>query len=269
MSRDRGDPIAYRDGMPIEVPVSRDHVRRAFMRAVDLASTKRADFFADLRSMLRVSFEEAMVEAGVQPARWDVRPQLSRARAVDSDTPIQHRAGYDRKLVSLDAAFCAGYGIDDYSAKAINYLCGPHADLPSLRAFLDVDLFSAGNIVVPLTPGSAAVRFVPLAPMRIVGHVADTGPRKRKPYVAALGVHFEREGLQELLGGGAELIDHARCEVAWLDEVHVGTVHFPILYICRYCGMLHACECFQPHFDAQRTFGGWWLAARIVSAWSR
>lgn len=243
--------VAYRGTVPIEVPISSDHVRRAFMRAVDLAPMRRADFFADLRTMLRTSFGEAMAEAGVQPAGWDVRPQLSRTRAVDDGTPIQHRAGYDRKLVSLDAAFCAGYGIDDYSAKAINYLCGPHAEMPSLRAFLDVDLFSAGNILVSLTPGTTEVRFVPSAPMRLVGHIADTGPRKRKPYVAALGVHFERQGLRELLGDGANLVEHARCEVTWLDEIHVGTIHFPILYICRYCGRLHACECFRPHFDMQ------------------
>jgi hypothetical protein len=251
MSRGKGAPIAYRGGVPIEVPVSSDHVRRAFMRAVDLAPTRRSDFFADVRSMLRTSFEEAMVEAGVRPAQWDVRPQLSRARAVDSGTPIQHRAGDYQKLVTLDSAFCAGYGTADYSASAINYLCGPHAKLPSLRAFLEVDLFSAGNILVPLTPGTNELRFVPATPMRIVGHIADTGPRKRKPYVAALGVHFERQGIRDLLGDGATLIDHERCEVAWLDEVHVGTIHFPILYICRYCGRLHACECFQPHFDVQ------------------
>jgi len=237
--------------MPIEVPVSSDHVRRAFMRAVDLAPMRRTGFFADLRAMLRAGFEEAMVEAGVQPARWDVRPQLSRARAIDSGTPIQHRAGDHLQLHSLDAAFCAGYGIDDYSAKAINYLCGPNAGLPSLRAFLEVDQFSAGNILVPLAPGTTEIRFVPSAPMRVVGHIADTAPRKRKPYVAALGVHFDRMGLRDLLGDGASLIDHARCEVAWLDEVHVGTIHFPILYICRYCGRLHACECFRQHFDMQ------------------
>ena len=120
MSRGKGAPIAYRGGVPIEVPVSSDHVRRAFMRAVDLAPTRRSDFFADVRSMLRTSFEEAMVEAGVRPAQWDVRPQLSRARAVDSGTPIQHRAGDYQKLVTLDSAFCAGYGTADYSASAIN-----------------------------------------------------------------------------------------------------------------------------------------------------
>lgn len=194
MRRAGRDPVAYRGNVPIEVPVSSDHVLRAFMRAVDLAPTRRADFFADLRTMLRVSLGEAMAKAGVQPAGWNVRPQLSRACAIDSGTPIQHRAGDYQQLYSLDAAFCAGYGIDDYSAKAINYLCGPHAELPSLRAFLEVDLFSAGNILVPLTPGTNEVHFVPGAPMRIVGHIADTGPRKRKPYVAALGVHFERQG---------------------------------------------------------------------------
>ena len=38
MSRGKGAPIAYRGGVPIEVPVSSDHVRRAFL--VDLTKTK-------------------------------------------------------------------------------------------------------------------------------------------------------------------------------------------------------------------------------------
>lgn len=247
----RRDAPRYTGGVPVEVPISCAHVRRAFMRAMDLAPKKRVDFFSDLRAILRDVFGEAMTEAGVPPAMWDVRPQLSRARAVDTGTPIQHRAGDYQKLHSLDAAFCAGYGIEAYSAKAINYLCGPHADLPSLCAFLDVDLFSAGNILLPLTPGSAEVRFVPSGPLRIVGHLSDAGPRKRKPYVAALGVHFERDGLRELIGDGDRLVEHERCELTWLDEIHVGTIHFPILYICRFCGRLHACECFRPHFDMQ------------------
>lgn len=216
---------------------------------MELAPPRRGHFVADLRATLREAFGMAMTDAGVVPAACTVRPQLSRARAADSGPPIQHRSGYRQELRSLNAAFCAGYGIDEYSASAINYLCGTHAKLPSLRAFLEVDLFSAGNILVPLAPGAAEVRFVPSTPMRIVGHIADIGPRKRKPYVAALGVHFERQGLRDLLGDAARRIDHARCEPAWLDEITVGTLHFPMLYICRYCGKLHTCECFRPHID--------------------
>lgn len=239
----------YTANVPVEVPISSDHVRGAFLRAADLDSRRRGDFFADLRSTLREAFREALCDAGIPSASWDVRPQLSRSRAVDSGSPIQQRAGYRQELKSLDAAFCAGYGIDEYSVSAINYLCRSHSRLPSLRAFLDVDLFSAGNIVVALVPGAGDVHFVPAAPMRIVGHVTHTGPRKRKPYVAALGVHFERDGLRQLLGDAVHLTDHATCEVAWLDEVIVENLHFPVFYICRYCGRLHTCECFRAHID--------------------
>ena len=235
--------------MPVEVPISSDHVCRAFLRAADLEPQRRVDFFADLRSTLRDAFGEAMADAGVAAPTCEVRPVLSRSRAVDSGPPIQHRSGHGQKLQSLDAAFCAGYGIDGYSASAINYQCGPHAGLPSLRAFLDVDRFSAGNIVVALTPGSREVRFVPSVPMRIVGHITESGPRKRKPYVAALGVHFERAGLRALLGDAIRVVEHAACEIAWLDEVVVDSLRFPMFYICRYCGKLHTCECFRAHTD--------------------
>ena len=156
----------------------------------------------------------------------------------------------------MDAAFCAGYGVDDYSALAINCLCGANAGLPSLRSFVEVDSFSAGNIVVALKPGSRAVRFAPSPPMRIVGQIADTGPRKRKPYVVALGVHFERAGLQGLLGDVARRVEHTTCDIAWLDEVVVAHLRFPIFYICRYCGRLHTCECFRADidFDEHRRF---------------
>lgn len=256
MSRAGRESVAYCESVPIEVPISSDHVRRALMRAVDLAPTRRADFFADLRAMLREAFAEAMTEIGVTPASWEVRPQLSRSRAVDTGPPIQHRSGHRQELKSLDAAFCAGYGIDEYSLSAINYYCRPYREFPSLSTFLEVDQFSVGNILVPLAPGATDVRFVPAEPMGIVGHINDTGPRKRKPYVVALGVHFEREGLRRLIGNVVDLATHDVCELAWLDEVRVESLRFPMLYICRYCARLHTCECFRAHIahDEQRRF---------------
>jgi hypothetical protein len=219
------------------------------MRAAGLAPQQRVDFINDLRRTLRDVFSDAMADAGVATASWFVRPQLSRARAVDSGTPIQHRAGYRQELQSLDAAFCAGYGIDEYSASAINYLCGAHAKFPSLRAFLEVDGISAGNVVVPLVPGTEELVFRPSPPLRIVGHLTEAGPRKRKPYVVLLGVHFENVGLRELLGDAIGVVEHAACDAGWLDEVVVDSLRFPILYICRYCGRLHTCECFRSHID--------------------
>ncbi|MDX2093059.1 MAG: hypothetical protein SFX73_34775 [Kofleriaceae bacterium] len=235
--------------MPVEVPISNGNIRRAFLRAVDPTPQGRGHFVTGLRATLLDAFGTAMTDAGIATPSCEVRPQLSRARAVDSSSPIQHRSGCRWELQSLDAAFCAGYGIDDYSASAINYLCGTHAKLPSLRAFLEIDRFSAGNILVALPPGSGEVCFVPSAPMRIVGHITDTGPRKRKPYVVALGVHFENSGLRDLLGDAVQLVEHATCDIAWLDEVVVDCLRFPIFYLCRYCGRLHTCECFRAHID--------------------
>ena len=86
--------------------------------------------------------------------------------------------------------------------------------------------------------------------MRIVGHLSDVGPQKRKPYVVALGLHFERALLRESLRELAQRATHPACAPAWLDEIRVEHLHFPMFFICRYCGRLHTCECFRPYIDA-------------------
>lgn len=235
--------------MPIEVAIPSESVSRAFLRALALPLKTRGDFFSDLRAMLRESFTDALGDAGIATVRWSARPKLVRANVVNSDTPIRHRAGQRQEVQVLNAGFCAGYGIDEYSVAAINYLCGPYARLPALSSFLAVNGFSAGNIVVPLAAGSDSPVFAPSSPLLFTGHVADTGPRKRKPYVALLGVHFENGALRESLGDSVRLMDHDTCDPAWLDELRLPQLTFPALYICRWCGQLHSCECFRPHVD--------------------
>ena len=97
MSR-RRSPIAYIGGVPIEVPVSSDHVRRAFMRAVDPRRRGGRTSLPTCGVCCEPASEEAMVEAGVRPAdmgrspaaRESARGRLRHAHPARGRLPVRH-----------------------------------------------------------------------------------------------------------------------------------------------------------------------------------
>lgn len=84
------------------------------------------------------------------------------------------------------------------------------------------------------------------AGIKIVGYSQHISSRKKKSYICLYGIRFE-DGLIDFLG---ELYSkNCNCHPFYLDEVQITRIHYPVIFICRACGNLFTCGCFEGYFN--------------------
>jgi len=158
---------------------------------------------------------------------------------------IWRTTGWDNSIdVELDLEFCAKYGHDDYSLRALNYLDRTPSSLPALASL--EGLATIGNILLLVENGNYEVDVVFGDGIRAIGYAYDVSSRKKKSYFCLFGVSFE----QSLIRAASDKQRESHTDdVADLDEIRLGTIGFPVLYIDRVTGRLFTCSCFDGQFD--------------------
>lgn len=234
---------AYEVRIPLEAAVL------AFRNTLSLPLKERSDFFIDLRSEFRKQVQVHIIAAGI-PIRNDLRepPRLTKSATIKSLSPIKKMTGWKNEiLVEIDANFSVGYGADDYSLQALNYLERTACELPSLRPFLEIRDFTLGNLAFDAPNEDCDISVVCDEGIELTGLAFDASRRKRFSYFALLGVRIDPELLRERLKC-VEQCDHPTDQ---LDEIRIGTIHYPVTYICRHCGHLLTCKCFAGTYDVR------------------
>ncbi|MBW8201893.1 hypothetical protein [Flagellimonas abyssi] len=150
----------------------------------------------------------------------------------------------------LDIDFCARYGHDFHSLGSINYQFGLFSAYYTLETFRRNEGFSLGNFIVPLKTREFDFLVKESDEIKIVGYSADMGPKKRKPFIALVGVHFDHQAVQKVI---SDLIDQMD-DRPILDEVCFSTMSYPMMFTCRKSGKLFTCTCFENHIDWQQDF---------------
>ncbi len=138
--------------------------------------------------------------------------------------------------------FCAGYGHDNYSLQAINYLDRAYCELPSLLPFVKVKNFSLGNILILVENRDYEIDIVFGKGLHATGYAHQISQRKKKSYFCLFGIHFDNDLLVDLVA-----IDNT-CQHD-LDEIKIGTISYPFLSICRRCGQMFTCSCFEGNYS--------------------
>lgn len=160
---------------------------------------------------------------------------------------IVKHTGHKKDIrIEIDARFCARYGHDDYSLKALNYTDGEICNFPSLLAVKETINFSLGNILVFVENKNYEISIDLEEGLNITGYTFDISSRKKKSYVCLLGIHFDSELLLPVFQDF--LIDCVHPEDS-LDEIRIGTAFFPVTFICRRCGKILTCSCFEEYLD--------------------
>jgi hypothetical protein len=234
---------AYEIRIPLEAAVL------AFRNTLCLPLKARSDFFIDLRSEFRKQVKVHILAAGI-PIRNDLRepPRLTKSAKIKPLSPIKKMTGWKNEiLVETDAKFSVGYGADDYSLQALNYLERSACELPSLRPFLEIRDFTLGNFAFDAPNEDCDISVVCGDGIELTGLAIEASRRKRFSYFALLGVRIDPELLRERLKY-VEKCDHPTDQ---LDEIRIGTLHYPVTYICRHCGHLLTCKCFAGTFDVR------------------
>lgn len=164
----------------------------------------------------------------------------------EEKTIVKH-TGYKKDTrIEIDAKFCARYGHDDHSLKAINYTDGEIYNFPSLLAVKEIINFSLGNILVFVENKNIEISIDLEEGLNITGYTFDISSKKKKSYICLLGIHFDSELLLPIFKD--YLIDCVH-PVDSLDEIRIGTAFFPVTFICRRCGKILTCSCFEEYLD--------------------
>ncbi|NMQ18391.1 hypothetical protein E4P82_03760 [Candidatus Competibacter phosphatis] len=100
-------------------------------------------------------------------------------------TIVKH-TGYKKDIrIEIDAKFCAKYGHDDYSLKAINYTDREICNFPSLLAVKEITNFSLGNILVFVKNKNYEISIVLEEGLNITGYTFDISSKKEKSHMYA------------------------------------------------------------------------------------
>lgn len=228
--------------MKYRIQIGSDIVGKVFEKAITADPKYRSNLFHDLRIVFKEEVERLLVGGGVQVQKEVSLSYISRhaGKTVALDT-FTNKYG-----VTIDLDFCAGYGHEDYSLGAINYAHRDYCKLPSLLPFAAIDEFSIGNIAVLVENGDYDVEVVSDETVRLVGYSTDISSKKRKSYLGLFGVRFSDDVLKPILD---KYYEGCSCNDRNLDELKLDVVRFPIIFVCRRCGRLFTCNCFDGHFD--------------------
>lgn len=233
-----------------EVRIPFEAAARAFRDTLTLPRNERSDFFTDLRSEFRKQAQVHILAAGL-PVRNLARdpPKLTKSATIKALSPIKKMTGWNNEIsVELDANFSARYGAGDYSLRALNYLDRSACELPSVRPFLEIPDFTLGNFVFDAPNEDCDINVVCDDGIELTGLAFEASRRKRFSYFALLGVRVDPARLR------GQLKCEAHCDhpIEALDETRIGTLYYPVTYICRHCGQLLTCACFVGTYDVQK-----------------
>ncbi len=240
-------------GMTHEVTIPSAVAESAFREALRASRSLRGSFFHEVREALRRELAACFCNQGVRafPERSLSNANYCReAKLVPYEPILKYTGTTNDSRHELDLEFCIRYGHDDYSLQAINYIDRTYCHLPALLSFARMEPFSVGNIAVLLDNADYEIDVSFEAGCHVAGYGYSVSPRKKKSYVCFFGMWFERSAIGEVL----ELANRDKCahDVDDLDEVMIGTISYPILYICRLCGQLFTCTCFEGLFSVDQ-----------------
>lgn len=226
--------------MKYQIVTEQDTIYRAFEKAFSLAPNFRVNFFHDLRRAFKEEIEDLLTKQGIQVNEEPILRCVNLPGKVIEVYPLKTK--YDEEL---SIKFCSSYGYSDFSLQAVNYTERSYCELPSLLPFVKVREFSIGNIAV-LVNDSCDIEVKIDDSIRIVGYSYHISSKRRESYLCLSGIRFKYESLQPIF---EKYLDNCDCKGSDLDEILIGNIHFPIIFICRKCGQLFTCKCFENYFD--------------------
>lgn len=232
--------------MKYDIHITSQIVIDIFNEAMTMPHKKHANLFDDMRMLFREKIENKLQQYGIL---GNHQPSLSYTN-IKNGTILEFDPIINRYNESLDINFCEKYGYDDRCINAINYSDEECRLLPSLMSFYKCKKFSIGNFVIPLIKGQYDIDLIFSSGAKSVGYGYQVTPRKLKPSLYVWGVTFSDSIIEN---STSHYIGQAcKCAGQDLDEIQIGTIAYPIMFICRKCGEIFTCECFRELIDIEQ-----------------
>jgi hypothetical protein len=214
-------------------------------KSIDVALSKkykiRGDFFHEIREAFKKNMEDIFESNGLivnRTGKLSSAKYLEQGKHRQLGTIIKY-IGWNKDIkIELDLEFCARYGHDDYSLEAIN------TSLPALSSLYGV--FSIGNILLLVKNDDYEIEISLENGIYSTGYAYHVSKKKRKSYFCLFGIWFEPKLINSIIEKKLKKHKEDKSE---LDEIKLGIVDYPMLYIDRVTGKLFTCSCFDGYFD--------------------
>ncbi|BAP55903.1 hypothetical protein THII_1606 [Thioploca ingrica] len=229
----------------IKIPTS--IVESSIELALSRTATSRGDFFHEIRIAFKKNMEKIFMASGLMINSSGTLSHTSYLKQGVHQrwSSIVKYTGWNNDIKQeLDFDFCAKYGHDDYSLIAINYLDRTSVLLPSLFSLSGV--FSIGNILLLVENKDYKVELSLGDEIRSTGYAYHISKRKKKSYFCLFGIWFKPELINSIIEN--KLAKHEQTKEEF-DEIRLGVISYPMLYIDRVTGNLCTCSCFSGYFD--------------------
>ncbi|NMF57906.1 PDDEXK family nuclease [Pseudanabaena yagii] len=231
------------------IKIPKEIVEISFRNALSYPKITRGNFFSDIRKAFKAELETLFEKQGIIVNRNQSLgyTNFSKNSNLFNMSPITKVINSKKDiLVKIDAVFCAGYGHDDYSLRAINYIDREMLALPSLLPFRAVENFSLGNIAILIENKNYQIAIETDEGINLAGYTYDISDRKRKSYICLLGIHFSKDIILNIFQESTIQCNHLP-EI--LDEIRIDNSFFPVTFICRNCGKVLTCSCFEEYLN--------------------
>jgi len=224
-------------------------VQKAFVKALCSDNKSGGNLFHEIRKYFQEEIEKAFNK---QESKADSNQTPESAKSYSGKmitcNPIEDQ---DKEVLGPD--YCSRYGFDDYSIKGINYTKSEYNELPSLLPFVKTKEFSIGNLAVSLENIDYNAEISTDIGIKIAGYSFYFLPKKKKSILHLYGIRFSKEVLQPLFD---EYFHNCSCNKSDLDEIRIGINSYPIIFICRKCGQLYTCKCFEKYLNLKKDIIG-------------
>lgn len=229
----------------IEIPT------RIVESSIDIALSRpvesRGNFFHEIRIAFKQQIEVIFELNGLQVnpiGKLGITNYLKLSKYVEWEPIIKYNGPNNDVQEVLNLEFCSRYGHDDYSLSAINYIDRMAASLPALFSLSNT--FSIGNILLLVENKDCDIDVTLGDGLYSTGYAYHISKKKKKSYFCLFGVSFKPDLINSLIR--SRLIAHKE-SAQELDEIKLGTISYPMLYIDRVTGSLYTCSCFSGYFD--------------------
>lgn len=229
----------------IEIPTS--IIESSIDLSISRGSASRGDFFHEIREAFKKNLEEIFISNGVNVNSIGSLGYTNyfKNSVHQKWKPITKWTGSKNDIKQeLDLYFCSKYGHEDYSLSAINYTDRTPASLPALSSLSGI--FSIGNILVLVENENYDLEVTLADGINSTGYAYHISKRKKKSYFCLFGIWFNPELINSIIDFKLKEYKNSKED---LDEIKLGTISYPILYINRITGELSTCSCFEGYFN--------------------
>ncbi len=224
-----------------QIFINNSIVEKSFRTALK----QKGNFFNNLRLAFTYEIETIFENYGVHvySGKTLAHANLEKNRYFYEENIVTKYTGSKSdKKVLIDARFCSKYGHNHYSIDALNYIDNQFRKLPSLLPFKQIENYFLGNIAILVENRDYTVSLEIEEGLNITGYTFDISSRKRKSYICLLGIHFNNELLSPIFEQNLDHCTHPRDS---LDQIRLDNAFFPVTFICRQCGEVLICSCFE------------------------